>query len=259
VLAARSESWREGIFKVGWLSTSVVHDLRNPLGTIYAGAEMLMDPDTTPAQVKRLAANIRSAAGRMRELLTDVVSVARGSESVVEICDIRAVIRAALAVADMPGIQIVFDAPDAIKAALVRFQMERVFVNLIINSMEAMPAGGTVRIVARSSDNFLLVEFEDDGPGIPSEICDRLFEPFVTARKENGLGLGLAFCRQTILEHGGEIWSQPVAKGARFIIRLPLEGGGSIGLADGNKNGYAPTRSRGKSLSRLDCQAEQHD
>ncbi len=104
-----------------------------------------------------------------------------------------------------------------------RARMVRVFVNLITNAVEAMPGGGAIRIDVREACNFLLVEVEDSGPGIPPEIRERLFEPFVTAGKEQGLGLGLAFCRQTILDHGGEIWSEPAA-GARFMIRLPLEG-----------------------------------
>ena len=223
VVPARTESWREGIYKVGWLSTSIAHDLRNPLGAIYAGAEMLMDVDATPAQVKRLAANIHSAAGRMRELLTGLVSIARGRESTVEICDIRTVIAASIAIADTRDIQISVDAPDAIEAPLLRSRMERVFVNLISNSVEAMPTGGRVRIAVKKAGDLTLVVFEDSGPGIPHQIHSRLFEPFVTAGKENGLGLGLAFCRQTVLEHGGEIWSEPVAKGARFVIRLPLK------------------------------------
>jgi signal transduction histidine kinase len=180
---------------------SIAHDLRNPLGTIYVGAEMLMDVDATPAQVKRLATNIHSAAGRVRELLTDLASIARGRESTVETCDIRTVIAAALAVADTRDIRILVDAPDAIEPPLLRSRMERVFVNLIANSVEAMPTGGRVRIGVRKAGDFVLVEFEDSGPGI---------------------GLGLAFCRQTVLEHGGEIWSEPVAEGARFVIRLPL-------------------------------------
>jgi len=207
---------------IGWLSTSIAHDLRNPLGAIYSGSEMLMDGNATPAEVKRLAANIYRAAGRMRELVNDLASVARGSRPTVEICDIREIIGTALAAVDRQDVQILVEAPDAIEAPLVRLRIERVFVNLIANSLEAMPAGGMVRIAIRKAANFMLVEFEDSGPGIPRQIRDRLFEPFVTAGKENGLGLGLAFCRQTILEHGGEIWNEAAA-GARFIIRLPLQ------------------------------------
>jgi signal transduction histidine kinase len=182
-----------------------------------------MEQGASPAQVKRLAANMHRAAVRMRDLLSDLVSVARGRESTLETCDIGEVIRAASAATESHGVQIRLDAPEVIKAQLVRSRMERVFVNLIANSVEAMPAGGKVRIAVRKSGEFILVQFEDSGPGIPAEIRDRLFQPFVTAGKEKGLGLGLAFCRQTLLEHGGEIWSEPAAQGACFMIRLPLD------------------------------------
>jgi nitrogen-specific signal transduction histidine kinase len=59
------------------------------------------------------------------------------------------------------------------------------------------------------------------GPGIPHKIRDRLYEPFVTAGKQDGLGLGLALSRRTVLNHGGDIWTEP-ASGARFVIRLPM-------------------------------------
>ncbi len=62
---------------------------------------------------------------------------------------------------------------------------------------------------------------EDSGPGIPLRIRDRLFDPFVTAGKKNGLGLGLALARRTVRDHGGDMWVEP-ADGARFVIRLPL-------------------------------------
>jgi K+-sensing histidine kinase KdpD len=71
-LASRSESLQKYIFNMGWLSTSIVHDLKNPLGTISAGAEMLMELTLAPTEVKRLAANMHRAAGGMRELLADL-------------------------------------------------------------------------------------------------------------------------------------------------------------------------------------------
>ena len=94
-LASRSESWRKRISSIGWLSTSIVHDLRNPLGTVFASAEMLMELDSAPTHVKRLAANIHRAAGRMRELLADLTDASRGNRSTSEICKIRDVIAAA--------------------------------------------------------------------------------------------------------------------------------------------------------------------
>src|SRR5260370_39406688 len=78
-----------------WLSISIFHDLRNPLATIYAAAEMLMDLDPEPTEVKRLATNMYCAASRMRKLLEDLSSVASGNRLTAEICDIRDVILAA--------------------------------------------------------------------------------------------------------------------------------------------------------------------
>ena len=92
---------------------------------------------------------------------------------------------------------------------------------MITNAIEAMPGGGDIRIRARKHRNCVLVEIEDTGSGIPHEIRDRVFEPFVTASKANGLGLGLALCRKAVLEHGGDMWVE-AAVGARFVIRFPF-------------------------------------
>src|ERR1700735_1815111 len=118
-------------------------------------------------------------------------------------------------------VQILLDVPGQIKLPLARSRMKLMFFNLITNAFEAMPGGGEVRIGATRTRDYVLVAIEDTGPGIPNEIRDKGFEPFLTAGKENGLGLGLALSRQTMLDHGGDIWIEP-AHGARFVICLPL-------------------------------------
>jgi signal transduction histidine kinase len=228
-IADAADPWRaesESRSGAGWLSASILHDLRNPVGTIYAGAEMLMMLDTTPKQVKRLAANMHRAAGRLRELLADLTSVTYGKRSTPEICDISEIIaaasEAAAAAMENQRVQILLDVPGGIALPLARSRMKLMFFNLITNALEAMPRGGEVHIGATRNRDSVLVAIEDTGPGIPHEIRDKVFEPFVTAGKENGLGLGLAFCRQAVLDHGGDIWIEPAA-GARFLIRLPTQ------------------------------------
>jgi signal transduction histidine kinase len=229
IMPLRAESQPEGASAVEWLSTSIVHDLRNPLATIYAAAETLVDLHSAPIQVKRLAANIYDAADRMRKLLADLNGDLGGHPSRAEICNIRDIIAAACEAVsgtkDDHRVQIQIQIPDCIELPLKRSRMERVFFNLIANALEAMPAGGKLRILGRKAGNWALIEVEDTGPGIPLEIRDRLFEPFVTAGKQGGFGLGLALSRQTLLNHGGDIWTEPAA-GARFIIRLPLSRAG---------------------------------
>ena len=220
---------QERISTIGRLSGSIVHDLRNPLAAIYGGAEMLVDTDLPPSHVKRLAGNIYRASRRIQELLQDLLNVSRGKTGAPEVCRLREVASAACdslaASASAQDVTIELSIPAEIEVPMERSRMERAFANLIGNSLEAMPEGGVVRISSELRDDGVVVHVEDNGPGIPPEIRPRLFQPFVSAGKRNGLGLGLALSRQTVLEHGGDMWVETVAgRGARFSFRLPLAG-----------------------------------
>jgi signal transduction histidine kinase len=217
---------QERISTIGRLSGSIVHDLRNPLAAIYGGAEMMVDADLPPAHMKRLAANIYRASRRIQELLQDLLNVSRGKTGAPELCRLREVALAACdslaAAAEAQGVAIAISIPPEIELPLDRSRMERAFVNLVGNSLEAMPEGGQVRISASIDKGYALIQVEDTGPGIAPEIRAKLFQPFVTAGKRNGLGLGLALTRQTVLEQGGDMWveSEP-GRGASFFLRLP--------------------------------------
>ncbi len=217
---------QERISTIGRLSGSIVHDLRNPLAAIYGGAEMMVDADLPPSHMKRLAGNIYRASRRIQELLQDLLNVSRGKSAAPELCRLREVASAAsdslASVAESQGVAISLSIPPEIEIPLDRSRMERAFVNLIGNALEAMPEGGQVRISASIDQDSVLIQVEDTGPGIAPEIRQNLFQPFVTAGKRNGLGLGLALTRQTVIEHGGDLWveSQP-GHGARFVLRLP--------------------------------------
>ncbi len=217
---------QERISTIGRLSGSIVHDLRNPLAAIYGGAEMLVDGDLPPAHVKRLAGNIYRASRRIQELLQDLLNVSRGKSGSPEVCRLREVASAACdslaAMAGAQNVTVEISIPAEMEAPMERSRMERAFVNLIANALEAMPEGGSVRISAELQDGAAVVHVEDNGPGIPPEIRSQLFQPFVSAGKRNGLGLGLALARQTVLEHGGDMWVESAAgRGARFSFRLP--------------------------------------
>jgi signal transduction histidine kinase len=225
---AREELIRqERISTIGRLSGSIVHDLRNPLAAIYGGAEMLVDRDLPPSHVKRLAANIYNASRRIQEMLQDLLDASRDRGQDAEPCRLREVAAAACDAlahsAEMQNVRISLSVPGEIELPLARSRMERVFVNLVGNAIEAMPSGGEVRIDARTEDGAVRVQVEDTGPGIAPEIRGTLFQPFVSKGKKNGLGLGLALSRQTVLDHGGDLWVDPSpGPGARFVLRLPI-------------------------------------
>jgi len=226
-VAAVIPKGRQGrISALDQLSTSILHDLRNPLASICGCSEMLVDLELTPEQVRRLSSNIHQAAGRMRELLGNLFDLTQGKIAAAEPCNIPEMITRACdiiaAAAHDQGVEISLDLQVQREIRAVRGRMERVFINLVTNAVEAMPRGGRILIAAKETADCVLIAVEDSGPGIPPEIQDRLFEPFVSARKKDGLGLGLATSRRTVRDHGGEMWTES-AHGARFVIRLPLK------------------------------------
>jgi signal transduction histidine kinase len=224
---AREELIRqERISTIGRLSSSIVHDLRNPLAAIYGGAEMLMDGELNPSQVQRLAANIYRSSRAIKDLLQELVDASRQRVQPAELCHLREVIEAAAevqaATAQAQNVTITIDVCETVEAPVERARMERVFLNLIGNALEAMPDGGLISISGKQKGRDVLISVEDTGTGIPDDIRPKLFQPFVTGGKKNGLGLGLALSRQTVLDHGGELWADPkMTKGARFWVRLP--------------------------------------
>jgi two-component system NtrC family sensor kinase len=102
-------------------------------------------------------------------------------------------------------------------------ELEQVFLNLVLNAVEAMPEGGTLRVsTALDDDKRLKVEVTDTGHGIPPEHLDRIFEPFFSTKGEKGTGLGLSVSHGVIERHGGEIAvHSEMGKGTTFTVWLP--------------------------------------
>jgi signal transduction histidine kinase len=228
IRSAREELVRqEQIATIGRLSSSIVHDLRNPLAAIYGGAEMLVEAGLTPEQRQRLAGSIYAASRRIQELLKGLMDVSRAKRHPVEMCKLSDIVADALQLASRnagaQAAQIGFDVPEDIVITGDRDRLERVFVNLIDNAIEAMPEGGRIQIRARTENGAAIVEVEDSGRGISEEAWPKLFQPFASFGKKNGLGLGLALSRQTLLDHAGDLWADKRnGNGARFFMRIPL-------------------------------------
>ncbi len=114
--------------------------------------------------------------------------------------------------------------PGPVEAEIDENQIQQVLVNLLLNSLDALPQGGVVRLEVRpppNEANAVVVQVQDDGPGLPAEVQKRLFEPFVST-KETGLGLGLSICRRLVEAHGGAIHGANAPEGgALFAFTLP--------------------------------------
>jgi signal transduction histidine kinase len=223
--AAQAELIRqERISTVGRLASSIVHDLRNPLAAIYSGAEMMVDSELPPAHNKRLAENIYKASRRILEMLQELLDSVKGKPGEKEICRLAELVQAAVQAQQEAAsyIQFVVDIPEDLEANVERTRIERVFQNLIANAVEVMPHGGKVTIHGERENGHAVITVSDEGPGIAREIKDRLFQPFTSHGKRNGLGLCLALSRQAVTENGGEISadSSP-SRGAAFTIKFP--------------------------------------
>jgi len=207
---------------------SLVHDLRNPLSAIHGGAELLICSNLSEPQVHRIARNLYTASVRMKELLDEVLTRHRGTERGVEPSDLRKLVTSAVdkvaLVAEDQSVQIVQNIPGNLVVTVDRQRIQRILVNLFVNALDAMPAGGSIRISAIPERHSVLIKVRDTGPGIDPEIRDRLFQPFVTVGKPGGLGLGLAFSRQAVLDHGGQMWVESGGRGACFAFCLPSTG-----------------------------------
>jgi signal transduction histidine kinase len=204
---------------------SFVHDLRNPLAAIHGSAELLVRSSLSQPQVHRLAQNMYCASLRMSELLEQCLDHSRSGDRNLEISDLRdivagAVNRVAIS-AELQSVDVEQDIPECVSLAMDRRRIQRVLVTLMVNALEAMPHGGIITVSAVAGRRSVLIRIRDTGPGIAPEIRDRLFQPYATAGKANGVGLGLAFSRRVVIEHGGEIWAESTRRGACFVMRLP--------------------------------------
>ena len=119
-------------------------------------------------------------------------------------------------------------APDLPEIVADSFQLQQVFLNIIINAeyfMIEAHKGGTLTITTQRAGDIIRISFADDGPGIAKENLGHLFDPFFTTKEVGkGTGLGLSICHGIITEHGGRIYAESeLGKGATFIIELPIK------------------------------------
>jgi signal transduction histidine kinase len=211
---------------LGAIAMSIVHDLRSPLAVIHSGAEMLNGSQLPDHQVRRLTQNMYDASVRIQELLNDYVDLFRTRETQLLPFSLHHLVAEAVdriaAMAEAQAVIVVQEVPEDLVVTLQRRRIGSVLRNLLANALEAMPAGGSIYISAVTKGDSVVIKVLDTGPGIAPEIRDHLFQPFVTARKANGWGLGLAQARQVVNDHGGEMWLEsPPGGGACLAFSLP--------------------------------------
>ncbi|MBV8705827.1 MAG: HAMP domain-containing histidine kinase [Acidobacteriaceae bacterium] len=226
--SARAELIRhERLAAVARLATSVVHDLRNPLASIYAGAEMLAEEDLPVTQIKRLARNMHQASRGLLKVLQELLDASRKEPGHKELCLLHDLVEEAWkpwnAQAENCRITFSMDVPSDLGVFVEASPIERVFSNLFENALQAIGLDGKVQVTATLAGKDVELHIDDTGHGISPALQAVLFQPFVSEGKQNGLGLGLTLSRQTVRAHGGNLWMDAAyTGGTRFCLRLPI-------------------------------------
>ena len=222
---------------MGTLATALAHELNQPLTAIAnyveASRDLLADftPDTaeTVREALQECATQSVRAGQIVRRLRDFIARGESEQRVESLSRLISEASAlALVGAGERGIEVDVKLGRGIDKVLVdRIQVQQVLLNLIRNAIQAMNGRLTRRLEIASrryDDQFIEVVIADSGPGLPSEISDRLFQPFVSTKAE-GMGLGLSICHTIVNGHGGRIWAEPSALGGTAFHFTLLDGG----------------------------------
>jgi signal transduction histidine kinase len=227
----------ERMASVGRLAAGVAHEIGNPIAAIMGMHDIIDDaetPDETRADFLR---RMRKETERINVVVRDLLDYARPESGPPSgrpaLADVREVAADALALVrpqkEWKGVDVNVDIAASLHVALSPQRLTQVLLNLLLNAGAAMSDGPTDKVrtmtlrARMTSDTRARIEVEDNGPGVPVDLRDRVFDPFVTTKDVgSGTGLGLAVCRGIVEAAKGRIYvDAQYTQGARFVVELP--------------------------------------
>jgi signal transduction histidine kinase len=218
----------EKLAALGQMAAEVAHQAGTPLNLVSGYVQMLRDDPSTPektrarliavdAQIQQIIRVLRGMLDRARRptglSTTDLAQILEGIEEISAPGLARA------------GIELRVSAEGVLPPILANTtQLEMALLNLVANARDAMPDGGFIRIAASRTAHGTRIEVSDSGPGLPLDLLDKVFDPWVTTKPAGqGSGLGLAIVRDVVRVHGGSVSAYNRSRGAVFVIDLPDE------------------------------------
>ncbi len=219
----------ERMAAVGQLAAGLSHEIDNPIGVIMGFAELLLE-DTPPEDPRREdLARILDESRRCKRIVRGLLDFSRPPALGVVPTDLAEALGQTVEAAKTQrlfrDVRINLDSSPVPKVMADPDRLRQVFMNLMINSAQAMPDGGNIDIKLRHEEaaGEVRISFCDSGPGISPENMERIFEPFYTTKRPGeGTGLGLPICVRLLEEHGGRVWVESASgKGATFTVSLP--------------------------------------
>jgi signal transduction histidine kinase len=231
ILLERRARDAERLAELGTLTGGLAHEIKNPLSTVQLNLQLLAE-DITPdnpaySRVGHRLGTVQKETARLRDILDDFLRYAGKLELDRQPTDLNELLedlvdfflpqaqaqRARLRLRRADGPLTSSVDPRLIKQAVL---------NLMINALQAMPAGGDLILTAGREDGRARIDVIDTGKGIPADAVDKIFQAYYTSKK-GGTGLGLAMTHRIVKEHGGDLTvKSEVGKGSDFTLRLPL-------------------------------------
>ena len=218
---------------VGEMAAGIAHELNNPLTTVTGFTELILDETPADAPHRADVEMVLHEALRARGVVRRLLDFARQGDRARAKCDINEIVDDVLALTKhfihTSGVQLEVEFGRNLPWVSVDSnQMKQVFLNLVHNSLQAMPTGGDLRITTSSSRkderDWVVARVSDSGIGIDAKDIDRIFEPFFTTKgSRGGTGLGLSVTYGIVTDHGGtiEVESRP-GEGSTFAVWLPI-------------------------------------
>lgn len=218
---------------MGNLVAGVAHELNNPLNNILLTASLFRDDyqELGDSEKEEMLADIIGQSERARQIVRNLLDFARESETNLEPLAVKRLLEETLQLVSnqlrVKKIKLEMDIPDELPAVHGDRQLlQQVFMNIIINAVDALPERGRITISSDTGkkEGFLAIDIIDNGPGIPEHIINRLFEPFFTTKpKGQGTGLGLSVSRGIVRKLGGYLFVESeLDRGATFSVLLPI-------------------------------------
>lgn len=214
----------ERMAAIGRMAAAFAHEIRNPIAAMRLKAENALASDD--ARRRKALDAILEQIGRLDRLVEQLLTASHRQTPNLSQVNLRDFLASVLAAHSertvQRGVQLQAET-DIATASVDREMIARALDNLIGNAIQHVPDGGQILVTADRGDGCLQFKVFDTGPGVPPELRDTLFEPFVTGRAD-GTGLGLSIVREIVESHGGHVGLAPSAAGACFVISLPMTG-----------------------------------
>jgi len=220
----------ERLASIGTLAEGLAHEIRNPLNSILLATQFATrNKSTVEGPLKEVFESITREAKRCAAIIKNVLLFSRTEPTEKRPSDINSVIKAAVrsstSTVRVGEVEIKLAlAPELPSVRLNPTEMEQVFINLIINAIEATSGQVTITVSTKASDERVVCVVEDNGPGVSEEVVKHIFDPFYSTKRHKGnTGLGLSLCYGIVTDHGGSMRVRSaLGVGTTFIIELPL-------------------------------------